>query len=321
MAVRHWAAIAAAIAMLTAASCSQEGMQTEAVAPAAPPPMEESAAGGRGAVSSDAAYDAEKAEQSVSSSAGQSGAPAPIAYLAYAYALGLEVPGARLISLMDAHAAACQSAGARLCQLIGANRDGDPDAYITGSLSLRAEPGWLRTFMSGVASDADTAGGRVTAQSTSTEDLTRAIIDTEATLRAKKALRDRLQALLESRPGRLADLLEVERELARVQGEIDATESNLAAMRTRVSMSALTIQYQSAPRSVASDTFEPLSRAVAGFIGYLVQGVAAIITLTALLLPWAALIALLVWVLALVRKRRGGRLLPRRAKREGESAT
>lgn len=250
---------------------------------------------------------------------GQSGPvspQAPISYLAYAYTIGLELPGDRLIGVMEGHAAACRQAGPRLCQLIGAERSGDPDAYIRGSLSIRGEPGWLQQFMGGLEREARSAGGRIRSQSTTTEDLTRAIVDTEASLRAKRALRDRLQQLLQNRPSRLSDLLEVERELARVQAEIDATESSLAVMRTRVSMSALTLSYESQARPVAADTFEPLGQALANFVGLIVQGVAAIITLIAVLIPWALLLAAVVWFALWLRKRRGGRLLPRRERND-----
>ena len=135
--------------------------------------------------------------------------------------MGLELPAERLIGAMDGHAAACRGAGSRVCQLVASNRTGDPQDSLRGSLSLRAEPEWLQRFVKGVQSDAISAAGRVTSQWTTTEDLTREIVDTEATLRAKRALRDRLQQLLATRPGSLADLLGVERELARVQGEID----------------------------------------------------------------------------------------------------
>ena len=92
-------------------------------------------------------------------------------------------------------------------QLVASNRTGDPQDSLRGSLSLRAEPEWLQRFVKGVQSDAISAAGRVTSQWTTTEDLTREIVDTEATLRAKRALRDRLQQLLATRPGSLADLL------------------------------------------------------------------------------------------------------------------
>lgn len=268
-------------------------MEEAAPAPAAPP----------------APMDAPAASQPTQPS--QASGPAPVLYLAYSYAMGLEIPSERLSSVMDAHIQACTTAGPRLCQLIGSNKSGDPESFMQGYVSLRAEPTWLATFRNGIAAQVDAAGGRVQSSTTNTEDLTRAIVDTEARLRAQTALRDRLQELLRSRPGRLSDLLEVERELARVQGEIDAVQSNLAVMRTRVSMSELTINYQSAPRPVGSDTFEPLRDAFANFLGIVVAGFAAIITIIAGLIPFAIVIVPLVWLALRWRRRRGGRFFNR----------
>jgi hypothetical protein len=237
----------------------------------------------------------------------------PISYLAYAYGMSLELPGDRLVGVMDRHAAACRSAGPRLCQLVASRREGDPLETLHGSLSLRAEPQWLQGLVKSVHSDAVGAAGRVTAQWTTTEDLTREIVDTEATLRARRALRDRLQQLLATRPGSLADLLGVERELARVQGEIDSTESNLAAMRNRVTMSALTIEYRSAARALARDTFEPLRRSLGDFIVAVVGSTAALVSVAGALLPWLVAGTLAVWLLSTLWRRRRAR---RRARLE-----
>lgn len=241
------------------------------------------------------------------------GTTSPVLYMAYSYGLGLELPSQRLSSVMDAHVTACQSAGPRLCQLIGSNRSGDPESHMSGYVQLRAEPQWLNTFTEGLSAQVDEAGGRITSRTTASEDLTRQIVDTEARLRALTALRDRLQELLRSRPGRLADLLEVERELARVQGEIDAIQSNLVVMRTRVSMSELNIQYQSAPRPLGSDTMEPLRHAFADFLRVIVGGFAAIIYIIAGLIPIAAVVVPLVWLALRWRKRRGGRFFGRKS--------
>lgn len=236
----------------------------------------------------------------------QPAGPAPTLFLAYSYGVSLEIPSQRLTAVMDRHVKACQDAGPRLCQLVGSNLSGDPDNYLEGFVSLRGEPQWLRGFMGALEAEADEAGGRVVGQNTNTEDLTRNIVDTEARLRAQTALRDRLQQLLRSRPGRLADLLEVERELARVQGEIDAVQSSLAVMRTRVAMSDLTLNYRSAPRSVGSNTLEPLRQALAGFLGIVVSGFAAIITLIAAMIPFVIVIVPIAWLALRWRRKRGG---------------
>ncbi len=306
-----------AVLMLSAAlaACGQADMAEVATEQSAPAAMsdaegyagEEAARGGAAPAAVDAAAPNDGRTQP-----SQPSSLTPVLYLAYAYQTGLEIPSERLAGVMDSHAQACQAAGPRLCQLVGSNRSGDPQSYMEGYVSLRGEPQWLRTFMGGIAAQADAAGGRVVSQTTSTEDLTRAIVDTEARQRALTALRDRLQDLLRSRPGRLADLLEVERELARVQGEIDALQSSLAVMRTRVAMSELTLSYQSAPRPVGSDTFEPLRNAFANFLKIVVTGFAAIITIIAGLLPFLIVFAPIVWVLLRWRRARGGRFFGKR---------
>lgn len=300
------------------AACGQADLASQA-------PTEESGGGyavqraeGQAAPTPPAAApdDAEQAPAQTPATAqpGQPAGPSPILYLAYSYGIGLEIPSQRLSAVMDRHVQACQSAGPRLCQLIGSNRQGDPESYLQGYVSLRAEPAWLRTFMAGLENEADAAGGRIVSQTVQSEDLTRQIVDTEARMRALTALRDRLQELLRSRPGRLSDLLEVERELARVQGEIDATQSNLAVMRTRVAMSELTLNYQSAPRPVGSDTFEPLRHAFANFLGIVVAGFAAIVTIIAGLIPVLVVAIPLIWLALRWRRRRGGRFFgPRTA--------
>lgn len=237
--------------------------------------------------------------------------PSPILFLAYSYNVGLQLPSQRLTGVVEAHAQACAAAGPRLCQLIGSNVSGDPESYIEGYVSLRGEPAWLRTFMGGLQAQADAAGGRITSQATNTEDLTRQIVDTESRLTALTTLRGRLQDLLRNRQGRLADLLEVERELARVQGEIDSMQSTLAVMRTRVAMSELTLSYRSAPRPVGSDTFEPLRQAFASFLGIIVGGFAVIISLIAGLIPVAVVAVPIVWLLLRWRRKRGGRFFNR----------
>ena len=244
--------------------------------------------------------------------------PAPTLFLAYEYQMNLELPAAQLAGVMDAQQRACQDAGPRLCQLVAASRQGDPQSEMSGTLQIRAEPTWLRTFKDRIGGDVDRAGGRILSQTTVTEDLTRQIVDTEASLRADRALRDRLERLLESRPGRLSDLLEVERELARVQGQIDATESGLAVMRTRVSMSTLTLNYQSSNKPLRSDTFRPLGEAFANFLGYIVMGFAVILNVVAIVLPFALVGGLIAWATLSFRKRRSGRLWAR--KEHGEES-
>jgi hypothetical protein len=217
-------------------------------------------------------------------------------YLAYQYATQIEVPAVKVEPLMQAHEKACRQAGPQLCQVLGASTNSSGPDYVSAQLELRAEPKWLQGFRDGLAGQAKAADGRIKGASVTAEDLTRQIVDTEARLRAQKTLRERLQQLLKDRPGKLADLLETERELARVQGEIDSQESELAVMRARVAMSRLSLNYETKPNPVTGGAFEPIGDAFNNFFRVVAQGFASLIYVIAALLPWLVVGGPLLWL-------------------------
>ena len=141
----------------------------------------------------------------------------PANTIAYAYFYGLELPSDRVSEVRSRHEAACVEAGPRVCQLLGSETQSYGDDQSSATLRLRATPAWLTGFRAGLEADADAAGGRIAQSRTDAEDLSRSLTDTEARLRALETLRDRLQQLLATRSGPLEQLLQTERELARVQ--------------------------------------------------------------------------------------------------------
>ncbi len=308
------AIVTAAVMAFALAGCSRD--YKEAPMASAPAPMEQAvravapemadAAAGGEAVSTEAAADA----------GGQAAPGAPAAgapMLAYIYGVGLEVPARGVRPLMAAHEQSCRTAGPRVCQVINSSINAQGEDQIYGNISLRAEPRWLETFRAGLEGQAKDAGGRLREQTVASEDLTRAIVDTTARLNAQKTLRDRLQQILRTRPGKLQELLETERELARVQGEIDSAESQLAVMRERVNMSLLNLSYASKPTAVTGGTFDPVLSAFTDFFGIVMQVLGAIIRLVAFAIPIALVLAPLGWLA--LRWRRG-----RAAKKAAEAA-
>ena len=74
----------------------------------------------------------------------------------------------------------------------------------------------------------------------STEDITDRVTDLDAELANKRALRDRLRALL-ARAKDVKDVLSVENELTRVQTDIDSLEGRLKKMREDVAFSSVSL--------------------------------------------------------------------------------
>lgn len=228
---------------------------------------------------------------------GPAGDAAQAALIAYSYATSIELPAERVLPLRDAHLKVCNDAGPGLCQVLGAASNAAGEERITADLRLRGEPKWLAGFRETLVGDVAKFDGRIVANSISSEDLTRQIIDTEATLRAQTRLRDRLEELLAKHQGKLADLLEVERELARVQGEIDARASELKVMRTRIAMSELSIGYVSRGVLVSDQTADPTLQALYDFLNVVSASFAAVIRFVAGILPWLLLALPLLWLL------------------------
>lgn len=234
---------------------------------------------------------------------GRAGPPLGTPLLAYSYEYAVKAPAQGVRSLLRRHEAACQAAGPLTCQVVDAKVEQHGRQDVGAVLTFRAAPTYVRTFRAGLDSQVQSARGRVESFNTDTEDLTRSIVDTEARLRAGRLLRDRLEALIASRPGNLAQLLEIERELARVQGEIDAAESTLAVMRARVATSTVTLNYASGGVVVDPGDTAPLAVAVDQIGANLANSLATLLNVVSILLPWLLLFGGIAWVVRLMQRR------------------
>lgn len=237
------------------------------------------------------------AAASAPTAAASNAAPVVAPSIAYAYRFGLELPAEAAPKMMARHEQACVAAGSSACQVIGSNSSRVGRDSVEARLEMRATPAYVARFRAALDGEARGAGGRVAQQAVESEDLTRQLVDTEARMRAMETLRDRLQQLLATRSGPLEQLLQVERELARVQGELDATRSALAVMRTRVQTSRLDVTYsaagQLAPDSAARPVVDALNSASYAFMSSL----GVLILFIASVLPVLLVGAPLVWLL------------------------
>lgn len=264
------------------------------------------------AVAADAAVAAADAATGVEGTVSGSGGIAPnpqtqpvitTPMLAYEYSMSLRLPLNKVGTQMRADMDLCVKAGPAKCQLINSHSD-EGDSISNASLSIRAEPKWLETFKSGLAASAKENGGRILKSSVSSTDLTMEITDTEARIRALSALRSRLEKIIAERPGKLADLLEAEKELARVQGDIDSFNSQLNVAKARVAMSILNIDYSANSAVVSQGVFDPISSAFSDFFYSMMQVFGFLISALAIILPLAIVfVPLGLWIRKLAKKR------------------
>jgi hypothetical protein len=84
--------------------------------------------------------------------------------------------------------------------------------------------------------------GKVVEETRTTEEVTAEYVDLQARLKASKAAEQRLVELLGTRTGKLSDVLEVERELARVRSEIESMQGQANVMLNEVSYATVKVE-------------------------------------------------------------------------------
>ena len=90
----------------------------------------------------------------------------------------------------------------------------------------------------------DTLGrlGKITSRTVSAQDVTAEAIDVEARIRSLTTSRDRLRELL-TRATAVGDVVAVERELARAQGELDSLQGRLQHLRSTAALAELHVSF------------------------------------------------------------------------------
>jgi hypothetical protein len=225
---------------------------------------------------------------------GGGGAPPGMAPLmAYSYAWNFSVPSANMEGLQNAHKKLCEEAGPSNCYVTNSNLSAiGEEEGASGNLSMRATEAWVRKFEGGVNDGLKPFGGSVYGTNRGAEELTAQIVDNEARLKSMTAHRDALQKMLEDRPGKLSDLLEIRQALAQAQGDIDSRQSLLAALKLRVSMSVLNFSYQAEYAAASRSMWRPVTDAFADFGPAFARTIGGIVRFIAALLPIIVLGAL-----------------------------
>lgn len=168
------------------------------------------------------------------------------------------------------------------------------------NLTIRVPSDKLADFLAGTAGHGD-----VTHETLSSQDITEGYYDLEARIKNATRLEARLLALLDNQGDSVTSLLEVERELARVRGQIEGFEGKLRLWDSQVSLS--TVQLRLASKQVyavhAPPTLgEKLNDTLGGSFGALKGFGLGILVVLVALIPWLIPLALAGWALrALVR--------------------
>lgn len=214
----------------------------------------------------------------------------PLPELAYTYGLAFEMPATDIGKLMRRHADLCEQQGPASCRIVGMDLSGEPERDdVSGKLQLAVAAPHARALTALLEKEADGLGAEQTATTIGSDEVSKTIVDTEARIRAREELRDRLIEVLRTSKGGVKDLVEAERQVAAVNEEIDQARSWLAETKGRVAFSRMDIDYGPGA-AVGSAFLAPIAGAIGSLGSVLGMTIAALLVLAAVLGPIAALV-------------------------------
>jgi len=276
----------APVSLIALAACSENAADESSYGNAS----YEEAATEAGAATQDAAADAAApADVATEAATGESAfptlparpdIPVTLPRMAYAFDYGFRLAGEAIGPLQQQHADMCEAQGPYTCRIVSMTRTGEDEDEIRGQLQLEVASDKARGFgalLSAAAAQAEAEEFRADIQG---EDLSKSIVDTEARVRSRIALRDRLMEVLRTRNGKVEELVEAERQVAAVNEEIDQAQSWLREQQGRVAFSRMTLNYESAtPGGSFLKPIEGVVGSLGSIFGVIVAGLILVLAL------------------------------------------
>ncbi|MEA1651714.1 DUF4349 domain-containing protein [Nitrospirillum sp. BR 11164] len=226
--------------------------------------------------------------------------PSQRKYVAVSHSYTLSLPVDAVEAAQRHHLELCASLG---CEILESRLNRGGPRWVNAHTTLRLPPSAFATFAAGLAAPP----AEITSHSEVSEDKTTVVLDLDKRLETKAALRDRLTTLLRETPSKnVGDLLNLEREIAQIQGDIESTTAQREYLRSQTDMVKVDIQYEGVGADAAQPAgvnWQPLKAAAKEFIDILVESLANVMTFTARVLPWTPVVVLAGWLLRLVWRR------------------
>jgi len=187
------------------------------------------------------------------------------------------------------------------CELLASHIARDNErAPAIAYLDARLPPAALTPFLERLG-----GLGTIGRHGTAAEDKTAEVVDVEARLKNMAEFRDSLRKLMATPNARLKDLVEVERELTRVQSELDTLATRRKLLGNDTEKVRVTVAFSARPAVLEAGMWLPVKNAVLHAGHVLAHTVATLIGLAIALLPWAlVLLAGGLGLRALLRRRR-----------------
>ena len=244
---------------------------------------------------------------------GNDGAPPPAGkavrgtqLFSYSHSMTLSMPRAAVSARFVAARDACLTDTAFDCTLVNASldaggEDGRTSAYLDVALPHEKVAAYEKKLLEALPQDGS-GKVKVVSRATTAENVTAAAVDLDRKIKQLTAYRDRLSALAERRTATVDDLIKVEKELSRIQSELDDATSQRQGVTARVAKESVHVAMnENVP--VAGPILRAWRHAGADLAG----STAVVLSLLVVFTPWAGAILVIVVIVLLLRRLFGRR--------------
>jgi len=162
----------------------------------------------------------------------------------------------------------------------------------TGSIALRVVPEELKTLLGQLEKL-----GKIAKHSTEREDKTTAVIDTDAKIKNLTAFRDNLRAMLAKPSAKVSDLVEIQKQLADTQADLDSDTAQRKVLANETEKIAVQISFRVEETGKKSGGFSEIANALRESGVVLGGSTASLITTIVAIIPWLILIVPALWMM------------------------
>ncbi len=181
------------------------------------------------------------------------------------------------------------------------------DSIPSGTVSLRVAPQDLTKLLAHVQNL-----GHVAQHTTEREDMTTAVVDTDAKVKNLTAFRDNLRAMLAKPSATVKDLIEIQQQLTDTQSQLDSETGSRKILANETEKIAVRLTFRVKERTTNARGVALIWDALRESGSDMAESAAFLITAIVTVIPWLFVIIPALWLLAKAwRKRRLGRATSR----------
>jgi Domain of unknown function (DUF4349) len=223
-------------------------------------------------------------------------------YIAEGHRIDLVAPEAQLQSSWEALVAYC---GTIECEIVTSGfTSRTEDSAPSGNISLRVALG-EETKLVAYAGKL----GKIAQHSTTREDKTAPVLDTDAKIKNLTSFRDNLRGMLARSSATVKDSIEIQHQLTDVQANLDFEAAQRKVLANETEKVAFEFSFQVEKTFSNTGSFAQIGNALRQSGRVFAESIASLITVVVALLPWLVLIVPVLWMLArLWRRMRRNRL-------------